>query len=300
MTYGQPTVVGGTAPVNLSCTPVSGSTFPVGASTVTCTATDAKQRLSSCTVAITVTAPPRISVTSFAAFGDSITRGEDGNNVVTSFEQGRLTFRNDIILVGFEYPSVLATALRSRYSAQSCVIGVANLGQPGESLRNAPARFSSVVLNRGYQGVFIMQGAIDTYDAYYSGVGVLDAAITNLTTMVRQAKSNGLRVYLATLPPQLRQSACVPACRGYGQDFVPTFNEKVRTLAAAEAVTLVDVFRAFNGDLSLLSTDGLHPNANGFQRIADTFFEAVKSTAETTAPGANSCSTAPAFSPFGR
>jgi hypothetical protein len=39
--FDSPTVTGGVAPVNASCTPASGSQLPVGTTTVTCTATDA-------------------------------------------------------------------------------------------------------------------------------------------------------------------------------------------------------------------------------------------------------------------
>jgi len=34
------------------------------------------------------------------------------------------------------------------------------------------------------------------------------------------------------------------------------------------------------GDFSLLGSDGLHPNAAGYQRIADTFFGVIKQTLE--------------------
>lgn len=55
----SPTVAGGTAPVTSSCTPSSGSLFPVGSTSLKCTATDAGQRSASCasTVVVTSTAP---------------------------------------------------------------------------------------------------------------------------------------------------------------------------------------------------------------------------------------------------
>ena len=70
------------------CTPSSGSTFPLGATTATCTATDARQRTASCSLTVTVTEPPLISLTRFAAFGDSITAGEDGTFAVTNQRNG--------------------------------------------------------------------------------------------------------------------------------------------------------------------------------------------------------------------
>src|ERR1700730_17539280 len=82
VTYADPTFTGGQSPFTLACTPVSGATYPVGATMVTCTITDAQRRTSNCTFPVTVVMPPppRLSVTTFMAFGDSITWGEDGAN----------------------------------------------------------------------------------------------------------------------------------------------------------------------------------------------------------------------------
>jgi hypothetical protein len=54
VTYSSPTVSGGLAPVATACSPASGSRFAVGTTTVTCTATDAAQRQSSCSTTATV------------------------------------------------------------------------------------------------------------------------------------------------------------------------------------------------------------------------------------------------------
>jgi lysophospholipase L1-like esterase len=61
---------------------------------------------------------------------------------------------------------------------------------------------------------------------------------------------------------------------------VNEWNDRVRAIAAAQQATLVDVHVAFNNDLTLLSPDGLHPNERGFERIADTFFQALRDTLE--------------------
>lgn len=51
-----PTVTGGVTPVSTACTPPSGSLFPVGTTSFTCTATDAAQQKSACTSQVVVTA----------------------------------------------------------------------------------------------------------------------------------------------------------------------------------------------------------------------------------------------------
>ncbi len=52
--YGTPGTVGGCPPITVTCNPPSGSTFPVGVTTVTCTATDAQGNTASCSFSVTV------------------------------------------------------------------------------------------------------------------------------------------------------------------------------------------------------------------------------------------------------
>jgi lysophospholipase L1-like esterase len=280
--YAAATVIGGKTPVTVTCTPSSGSTFPVGSTTVTCTATDAAQRTSSCSLTITVNPPPHVQFTRYFAFGDSMTAGEDGLNSITAEVNGLLQFTQPVLLVGRDYPSVLRSALQARYTLQTDAIAVSNQGKPGEQARSADAlsRFTQLARGGGFQVALLMEGANDVYESYYSGSGVLSTAINGLQGMIRAARNNGLRVYLATIPPQNR-AACTPICRGIAADLVPGYNDRVRNLAISEGVSLIDVYTAFGGDLSLLSPDGLHPNANGYERIADTFFQGIKATIET-------------------
>jgi lysophospholipase L1-like esterase len=78
----------------------------------------------------------------------------------------------------------------------------------------------------------------------------------------------------------MNPAACSPSCRGVGAALVPGFNDGIRSIAASEGVSLVDIYDAFGGDMSLLSTDGLHPNASGYQRIADRFLDTLVATLE--------------------
>jgi hypothetical protein len=77
------TTVNGKPPVVTACVPLSGTVFNVGTTSVSCTATDALQQTAVCLFVITVLAPvqpPVLAATSFLAFGDSITWGDDGRN----------------------------------------------------------------------------------------------------------------------------------------------------------------------------------------------------------------------------
>src|SRR5579862_8571123 len=128
VSFGAPTVTGGQAPLSTSCTPVSGATFPVGTTTVTCSTSDAKARAASCTFPVVVLPPPKLTTTSFLAFGDSITWGEDGTASAGIF--GQHIFVQ--LPSGQPYPDVLQAELQGRYKQQTPT--VKNDGYPGESL----------------------------------------------------------------------------------------------------------------------------------------------------------------------
>jgi lysophospholipase L1-like esterase len=277
--YGDPTVVGGKSPVTTSCSPPSGATFPIGSTTVTCTATDAQQRTSACTLSVVVDPPPQVLLTRYVAFGDSITAGENGQNALTSDVGGFLRFERSIILYGQDYPTVLRSSLQSRYTLQSAAIVVSNKGVPGESAGESStlSRFAQAI--SGYQVVLLMEGSNDLYNAASGGSSITNAALDGLQSMIRMAKSAGVRPYLATVPP-MDPNACTPICRGFAAPLVAPFDDRIRSLAASEGAPLVDVYTAFGGDLTLLSADGLHPNAAGYERISDTFFHAIQATLE--------------------
>jgi lysophospholipase L1-like esterase len=266
--YGQATGTSGAPPVTVSCIPASGGSFPVGMSMVTCQATDARQRTASCTFPVTVTAPPRLTVTRFVSFGDSLTAGEIpglGLNPVTG------TFAVD---PGSAYPRRLEVALIGRYTAQ--MVTVRNQGQSGEPTADGRRRLTGVLAGGMYDVLLLMEGANDLLDADQRKIG---PAVGNMQFMVRDAKSRGMKVFVGTMPPQ-DPLACCPR-RGSGAALVGPYNDGLRSMASAEGVTLVDVNSAFNGDTkTLIDFDGLHPTAAGYQRIADTFLKSITETLE--------------------
>src|SRR5262249_7407907 len=121
--------------------------------------------------------------------------------------------------------------------------------------------------------VLLMEG---TNDISAGDTSRIAPAINNLRTMLRNAKSVGVRPYLATVPPMNPAGS-----RGrLGYATVPLLNDQIRLLATSEAVTLVDVNLAFGGNLTLLANDGLHPNTAGYELIARTFFTSLRATLE--------------------
>src|SRR5579864_1204699 len=131
VTYPSPTTTGGTPPVTTTCSPASGSQFPVGTTTVSCTARDAIQRPAVCSFTVTLTSS-HLGAMSFVAFGDSTTAGENGNNpppggsfgnnpgncssIVTSSATRRTAqaARPSVIDLANAYPTQLQAILQAR------------------------------------------------------------------------------------------------------------------------------------------------------------------------------------------
>jgi lysophospholipase L1-like esterase len=271
--YGAATAAGGAPPVVVSCTPASQTLFQIGSTQVTCTATDARQRTASCMFGITVLRPPMITLTKFAAFGDSMTRGEDGTGSLAPFGSSE-RFRPFVLLPSNKtYPGVLQLLLASRYTTQSIVVD--NYGNPGESA-GAPAtrsRFSGVVAGGRYEAVLIMEGVNDLADR---DARVTDGVIASLQSMILDAKSRNVRPYLATLAPQVPGGR-----RALAWSLIAPFNDRIRALAFSQGVTLVDVYPAIAADTNqYVNDDGEHLTEAGYAKVADVFFTALRSTLE--------------------
>lgn len=280
--YAFPTVAGGATPLTgPTCSPASGTTFPQGATLVTCSVSDAKGRAATpCTFTVTVLGPPKLLLTRFFAFGDSITAGEiPSEGEPAAFKRFVDPYRG--------YPIDLTRDLSNRYQTQQPA--ALNAGMPGETTANGLARLPTVIamenaMGDGYQVMLLMEGANDIP----AGPSSFQPAVSNLRAMIDIAKGAGLRVYLANLPPENANASCsganVPSgcfTNTGGAPYVTAFNAMLPGLAATEQIPFVDVYSAFNGDVTtLIDFDGLHPTAAGYQVIADTFFKKIQATLE--------------------
>ncbi len=66
---------------------------------------------------------------------------------------------------------------------------------------------------------------------------------------------------------------------------IPTFNDRIRALAATENVALVEVYNAMKDDPSLIGIDDLHMTIQGYDVMAEAYFQAIKREfEETTTP----------------
>src|SRR5579872_2128763 len=128
VSYAFPVVTGGATPLTgPTCTPPSGTAFPQGTTLVTCTVSDAKARAATpCTFNVTVLGPPKLALTRFFAYGDSITAGEiPSEGELARIARQRLT---DMFL---SYTADLTRSLAIRYQTQQPL--VVNAGTPDQT-----------------------------------------------------------------------------------------------------------------------------------------------------------------------
>jgi lysophospholipase L1-like esterase len=268
--FDTPGVAGGVAPVSTTCTPASGTPFALGTTRVTCTATDSRGRSGTCGFSVIVSAVPVLSSIRFVAFGDSITEGKTSPDPTTL-----------LLSLTESYPFKLQALLADRYIDQTIV--VINRGVGGEpAYQKGMARFPKVLDADKPQVVLLLDGANDLLNAGSTGLfdAAIDRIITALRSMIRAARSRGVRVMLASFPPQNPAGS-----RGDGADWVPKLNAAIADLAEDERAVLVDLYGGLGGTpVGSIGVDGLHPTDAGYTKIANVWFDAIKRTYEVPGP----------------
>jgi acyl-CoA thioesterase-1 len=95
-----------------------------------------------------------------------------------------------------------------------------------------------------------------------------DSTISNLQYMIERAKNNGTIPVVATLGPFFYQWA-------WRKPYAIDLNQRIRQLAASEGIACADIEVALNWNSAYMIDDGMHPNDEGHQIIAETFYKAL-------------------------
>jgi lysophospholipase L1-like esterase len=269
VSFPTPEATKGQSPVNVACSPASGSMFPIGQTTVTCTATDGLSRQAACQFRVTVTKLPQLSRLRYMAFGDSITAGE----VTFPGSTAGLTSGKQVIVPSAAYPTVLERLLRARYQFQGDQIFVFNQGVGGEKAIDARNRYFAAMSALRPDVVLILSGHNDIPTG---ADGAASGAANEVRIMAAEARMRGMRVFIATPVPG----------RPGGNRTISTFllvdyANRMRDVAAREGAVLVDLYAAMLPDVfRYIGVDGLHPNEAGYARIAELFFQAIQANLE--------------------
>lgn len=270
VTYPAPTVSQGAPPVNTACSPASGSAFPLGDTTVTCTATDAQSRTANCSFTVSLR-HRELAITKIVAFGDSITEGQNGRPGLIPF-----------IDVPNAYPTVLQTFFVERIPTQQ--ITVVNAGKGGERVTDPDSnqRLKDAIARHQPQVLLLLEGINDLH----AEVGTNTIA-NGIRDHIRTARERGVQYVIVSTVLPTTSEVCTfpnppdPPCRGartpVGQP--DALNQQIRSLVPAGSAHLVDAYNDFQANrATYLDTDGLHLRPAGNRALATAFWNRILET----------------------
>ena len=275
VTYTAPTVTEGQAPVNVTCSPASGATFPLGATTVNCTANDAMSRQAVCSFKVTLKGLA-IGLKKYETVGDSFTEGENG--------------RPSFLDTANAYPTKLQADFDSVYPSQG--VTVLNRGKSGDSVEMTVEKIKTFLPADRPDAVLVLTGynnlltggckiADDQNPICGNAIRAVDVGVKDCIRKIKELVP-GAYIFVSTLTPS---GPLVPPTndRRIRTDAIVQTNDKIKQAAAAGGVVLVDVYPLFQGhEAEYIDNDGLHPRPPGSQVIADAFFAAIQKTIPQT------------------
>ncbi len=140
---------------------------------------------------------------------------------------------------------------------------VDNLGAQNEYSSGGASKVGGVLANQKPAAVLFQLGAVDLINGHS-----IDSIIGNLRSIIQQCKANKTVPVVATLQPMIGSHS-----RWSGT--VKELNNQIRSLASSEGARLADIEAKFGDGTNLILGDGLHPNEEGNQIMAQTFADVL-------------------------
>ncbi len=192
-------------------------------------------------------------------FGDSLTSGPGyrDSNVLP-------------VLAPMEgYVPKLGRLLSHKYGSG---IELINSGIGGETTSEGLQRLSWEIRLHQPDLVLLLEGVVDVN----ADKPRFAKARNNLSGMMSTVLKRDIAVIVGTTPPLNPDGF-----RIWGIQNIPRLNDLIRREANQLGVPVADHERTFGDDLSLLGPDGLHPNANGNLRMAETWLQVIEDLVES-------------------
>jgi lysophospholipase L1-like esterase len=300
--YSSPTTTGGTPPVTTTCSPASGTTFPAGTTPVTCTARDALSRSAVCGFTVTLVSS-HLAAMSFAAFGDSLTAGENSleppppgysanyqptcGPATTAAVRHAAQARPSYIDLANSYPTQLLAMLNSRFAGEAFTMD--NEGLPGETAEDGVSRLSPCVFMTDHPNVLLLLEGTNDLDGFgYTPTPAEEKTIVGyLKTDVANAVTAGVPfIFVSTILPVTDCSPESSNCHvgpsvnvdaSVANANINQTNALIR--ASISGATIVDgnaaLFAADPTLASLIEIDGLHATPAGYTVLAQAFMNAI-------------------------
>ena len=183
------------------------------------------------------------------AFGNSITSGVGDSNYPSS---------------AAGYPFRLEQLLKSSFPD----VIVLNRGVPGEETNQGEARLPAVLRRDDPDYVLILEGVNDILDSGASDAGRI---VKDLEAMVVEVKEYGAIPLIASLLPTKGKW-------DWRNEVIVVLNPMIETMALRQQITFVDQHAAFMSEPdyeALLTSDGLHPNDEGYAVMSQTWYEGM-------------------------
>ena len=314
VTYSSPTTTGGTPPVTTTCVPASGSVFPVGTTTVGCSAHDAINRSAVCSFHVTLSSS-HLGALHFLAFGDSTTAGENGIDFpgdtfpemftpapcgTTSLQSAGRVFDSRQAQPQFfdpavSYPPQLLNLLKARFTGET--FSMENEGNPGEEAAAGVNRLGDCFQTGDRpDAMLLLEGINDialSMMNYQPNLSEQQAIIDDLKKDVSNAINAGVTyIFVSTiLPvgecyvgPDQPQPCRVgnvgdPSVPALANNSIDQVNAMIR--ANVGGATIVDGNAAFKAAdptfATLIEEDGLHPTPAGYAVLAQAWMNAIVS-----------------------
>ncbi len=187
----------------------------------------------------------------------------------------RIVFLGDSLTAGLGLPEdeAFPALVERRLRAAGLAVRVVNAGVSGDTSAGGLSRLDWL-LRQSPDVLFVSLGAND-------GLRGLSPEMTerNLRQIVERGRTAGARVVLAgmKLPPN------------YGTEYVQRFEAVFPRLARELDVEWIPfLLEGVGGRRSLNQADGIHPNAAGHRKIADTVLPALRAAIESAAASGSS------------
>jgi len=193
-------------------------------------------------------------------FGDSLTYG-------TTLQAPQALHANLVAVEG--YVPKLGRLIQANYVEAR--FELINSGVGGEGTSEGRIRLAADIRRLRPDLVLLLQGAVDAGSVPPS----FEATRRNLRAMMNDVLSEGIDLIVGTVPPFHPDGF-----RSTGIHNVPVLNGIIREEAARLGVPVADHERAFGDDPGLQGPDGVHPNDNGYEVMASTWFAALQELME--------------------
>jgi len=144
----------------------------------------------------------------------------------------------------------------------------------GETTPEGVNRITTVLKSRSANFILIMEGTNDVRNGISSST-----TRTNIGIMIDKSLSWSVIPIMATIPPNSE-----PAHPVFEDRIAYDYNPKLLSLAQEKEVRLADQYNALRPEWPILNKDNIHPNLEGYKRVAQTWFGAIYPTIPVSIP----------------